>query len=185
MSPLDPQYRTAIIDALRAEGVPKDRRAAFLAALDDIRRTPQPEKSSPPLAMRRLLHTVDCLKQQVALMRKVDAQAADCVYLGYSDRDCPYSLAEAANILQTAAHAVVAAKRLPAGRPATPPKVYRTARAIAVAVYVILERRPTATRDGWFEGILALALESVTGQPRESDRIHQIACRVLKYPDFP
>lgn len=183
MSTFLPKFRNAIRDRLSVAKIDATRCAYFLDAMADIHGTPV-EEPCPVPTWQPLLKAMRALEQQVALVREWDARAVETIYVGYGGYNSQFSLAEAAVILKGAVVSIEAAHPRPVGRPATAPRVYQTALGVGVAVYLILDRRPTAAREGLYEEILGLMLESITGKLRESDRIHQIASRVVKDPVF-
>lgn len=169
-------------DILRPAGLPADRIALFLLAMEDIyrwsHRVEIPTVSEP---LRKLQQLAAEVERQVEALRESDPQAVDCIFSSGGNKD---SLADAAEILKNSVQAVVASRQRPVGKQPTPPRIYRASLGVAMAFRLILNQRPTLTRGGDYEAVLSLVLEAVTGVERGEDQIHNIAKRVLKAPEF-
>ena len=184
--PLPIKFRRGIGDLLRPAGFPPDRITEFLEAMDDIHRESRvvdpPAEITPPL--RKLQALLSGINHQIAELRSLDPRAADCVFIGGVPQYTQYSVAEAADLLKISVNSVASARRRSVGRQPATPRVYRDAKAVAWAFWKILATKPTLTRGGKYESVLALVLEATTGKERGEDRIHKLADRVLKDPEF-
>jgi hypothetical protein len=175
-------FRQGVRDILRPAGLAVDRIEPFLLALDDICHwRPPVERLAASDSFHKLQRAVAEVDRQVAALREIDPQAVDYIFpIGGSTE----SVADAAGILKNSVLAVVATRRRTVGKPSTTPRIYKTSLGVAMAFRQILDQRPTLTRGGDYESVLALVLEVTTGVIRGEDQIHAIAKRVLKSPEF-